>query len=225
MYRAAWAHGIRYVLEGHSFVTEGVTPLGRNYFDGRYIQSIHRQFGCVPMNTYPLMTLSRLLFWTAIARIQKVRPFWYVSYTKEDARSLLESRYGWQYYGGHHLENRMTAFYHGIYLPQKFGADMRNNSLAARARMGTLSREAAWTEYNTPPAVEDELLEYVQKRLRLDPETYARGMAEPPRSWWEFPTYKKRFEQLRPFFGILARANLVPTSFYLKYCFPVLEAR
>lgn len=225
MYRAAWAHGIRYVLEGHSFLTEGVTPLGRNYFDGRYIQSIHRQFGSLPMRTYPLMTMSRLLFWTAVARIQKVRPFWYLAHTKEEARRLLESQYGWQYYGGHHLENRMTAFYHGIYLPRKFAADMRNNSLAARARMGTMSREAAWAEYNTSPVVEDELVEYVQKRLRLDPDKYARVMAEPPRSWFEFPTYKKRFEQMRPLFALLARANLVPTSFYLKSCFPVLQAR
>jgi hypothetical protein len=223
MYRAAWKNGIRYVLEGHSFLTEGVTPLGRNYFDGRYIASIHRRFGSRPMRTYPLMTFSRFMFWTAVVRIRKVRPFWYVSYSKEEARSLLESRYGWQYYGGHHLENRMTAFYHGIYLPQKFGADMRNNTLAARARMGTMSREAAWAEYNTPPVVEDELLEYFQKRLGLSPAEYARIMSEPPRSWWEFPTYKRRFEVLRPLFAVLARANLVPMSFYLKYCFPARE--
>ena len=225
MYRAAWKHGVRYVLEGHSFLTEGVTPLGRNYFDGRYIESIHRRYGSMRIDTYPLMTFSRFMFWTAVARIRKVRPFWYVAYTKEDARQLLETAYGWQYYGGHHLENRMTAFYHGIYLPQKFGADMRNNSLAARARMGTMSREAAWAEYNTLPVVEDELLEYFQKRIGLSQAEYARVMSEVPRSWWEFPTYKRRFERLRPVFAMLARANLVPMSFYLKYCFPVRGTR
>ena len=220
MYRAAWKHRIGYVLEGHSFLTEGITPVGRNYFDGRYIESVHARFGARPMRTYPLMTFSRFLFWSAVARIRKIRPFWYVTYTKEEARDFLEREFGWRYYGGHHLENRMTAFCHGIYLPQKFGADMRNNALAARARMGTMTREMAWAEYNTPPRVEEDLLEYFQKRLRLSPAEYDRVMGEPAHAWTEFPTYKRRFERLRPLFGMLARANLVPMSFYLKYCFP-----
>jgi hypothetical protein len=220
MYRAAWKHRVGYVLEGHSFLTEGITPVGRNYFDGRYIESIHGIFGTRPMRTYPLMTFSRFLFWSTVARIRKIRPFWYVTYTKEDARAFLEREFGWRYYGGHHLENRMTAFCHGIYLPQKFGADMRNNPLAASARMGAISREAAWAEYNTPPTVEEDLLEYFQKRLGLSDDEYVMVMAEKPHDWTEFPTYKRRFERMRPLFAILARANLVPMSFYLKYCFP-----
>ena len=47
------------------------------------------------------------------------------------------------------------------------------------------------------------------------------GHGCPPRMWHEFPTYKKRFERMRPIFAGLAKANLVPMSFYLKYCFPV----
>lgn len=114
----------------------------------------------------------------------------------------------------------MTAFYHGVYLPQKFGADLRNNTLSARARMGAMTREEAWAEYNTPPVVEDELVAYLKKRLELSDEQYESIMAQPPRWWWEFPTYKRRFERLRPVFAGLAKANLVPMSFYLKYCFP-----
>jgi N-acetyl sugar amidotransferase len=220
MYRAAWKHGVKYVLEGHSFVTEGITPVGRNYFDGKYIQSIHKMFGHRPMKTYPLMTFSRFLWWSSVARIRKIRPFWYITYTKEDARSFLEKEYGWKYYGGHHLENRMTAFYHGIYLPQKFGADLRNNTLSALARIGNISRDEAWAEYNTPPKVEDELLPYFKKRLELSDEEYECIMREPPKSWQDYPTYKKRFERLRPLFAMLAKTNLVPMSFYLKYCFP-----
>jgi hypothetical protein len=114
----------------------------------------------------------------------------------------------------------MTAFCHGIYLPQKFGADLRNNTLAARVRNGALTREAAWAEYNTPPHVERQLLEYFCKRLGLSDAGYRYVMAQPPRSWQDYPTYKRRFERLRPLFAVLARADLVPMSFYLKYCFP-----
>lgn len=220
MYRAASKFGLKYILEGHSFITEGITPVGRNYFDGRYIQSIHNQFGSLPMRSYPLMTFNRFLWWSSIARIRKIRPFWYIDYSKENAQEFLKKKFDWKYYGGHHLENRMTAFYHGIYLPQKFGADLRNNTLSALVRMGKLTRKEAWAEYNTPPKVEDDLLSYFKKRIALSDTEYDQIMKSIPKSWHEYPTYKKRFERLRPLFAILAKANLVPMSFYLKYCFP-----
>ena len=220
MYRAAWKYKVRYVLEGHSFVTEGITPIGRNYFDGQYIRTIHNNFGTRKLSSYPLMTFERLLFWTVAARIKKIRPFWYLDYNKEEARALLERDYGWQYYGGHHLENRMTAFFHSVYAPQKFGMDFRNNTLSALVRNGKVDRASAWDAYWQPPHIEDELVVYFQKRLGLSPEEYASIMAEPPKMWTEYRTYKMRFERLRPLFKVLADANLVPRSFYLKYCFP-----
>lgn len=221
MYRAAAKYKVKYVLEGHSFVTEGISPLGKNYFDGKYIKSIHQQYGRKKMKSYPLMTFWQFIKWTVFYRIKKIRPFWYMKYTKEDAMALLKEKYDWKYYGGHHLENRMTAFYHTIYCPQKFNTDFRNNTLSAVVRNGKMSREEAWNQYNIPPTVEPELLNYFKKRLDLTDEQYETIMKTPPRYWWEFPTYKKRFERLRPLFAILAKANLVPMSFYLKYCFPV----
>lgn len=220
MYRAAWKYKVRYVLEGHSFVTEGITPVGHNYFDGKYISSIHSQYGTRSSKSYPLMDFKRFMFWTIAARIRKIHPFWYLDYNKEDARELLEQKYGWQYYGGHHLENRITAFYHSVYMPQKFNSDLRNNTLSALVRNGKMGRAEAWEKYNKPPYIEEELVTYFQKRLGLSENEYASIMADPPRYWHEFPTYKKRFERMRPVFRVLADANLVPRSFYLKYCFP-----
>jgi N-acetyl sugar amidotransferase len=221
MYRAAWKYKVKYVLEGHSFITEGITPVGRNYFDGKYIKSIHNMFGKLPMKSYPLMTFNRFLFWSMFARIQKIRPFWYIDYNKEEAREFLEKEYDWRYYGGHHLENRSASFCHSVYFPQKFNIDMRNNTLSALVRNGKISREEAWEEYNKPPLIEKDLVEYFKKRLKLSDEEYEKIMKREPKSWDEYPTYKRRFELLRPLFKILAKANLVPMSFYLKYCFPM----
>ena len=221
MYRVAWKFGVKYVLEGHSFITEGITPVGRNYFDGKYIQSIHKKFGRVPMKTYPLMTFSRFMFWTAFAKIKKIRPFWYIDYNKEEARAFLEKEYDWTYYGGHHLENRIAAYFQSIYISDKFNTTFRNNTLAAAVRNGKMSREEAWREYVAPPKIEKDLVTYFKKRLKLSDEEYDRVMKREPKSWTEYPTYKKRFERLEPLFKILAHANLVPMSFYLKYCFPI----
>jgi hypothetical protein len=222
MYRAAAKFKVKYVLEGHSFLAEGISPLGKNYFDGKYISSIHKMYGKLPMKTYPLMTFWKFIKWTTIYRIQKIRPLWYIKYSKEDAMAFLKKEFGWEYYGGHHLENRMTSFFHSVYCPQKFNIDYRNNSLAASVRTGNMDRADAITEYyEKAPYVEPELLEYFKKRLGLTDEEYTSTMNKKPRYWQEFPTYKKRFEQLRPFFFILMKANLVPRSFYMKYCFPI----
>ncbi len=221
MNRAAAKYGIKYVLEGHSFITEGISPLGKNYFDGKYIKSIHSIYGTKKMNSYPLMTFTNFLRAALFYRIKKIRPFWYMEYSKEDAKSFLEKEFDWKYYGGHHLENRMTAFFHTIYCPQKYSTDFRNNTLAALVRNGKMNREEAWAIYNTEPTAEPELLTYFKKRLNLSDEEYESKMKEAPKYWTEFPTYKKRFEILRPLFFVLAKANFVPMSFYLKYCFPV----
>lgn len=222
--QVASKYSIKYILEGHSFVAEGITPLGRNYFDGRYIQAIHKKFGRNKLQTYPLMTFTRFLKSAILDQVKFIRPFWYIKYSKEDAKEFLKKNYDWRYYGGHHLENRMTAYYHSVYLPQKFGSDMRNNTLSAQARNGTLSRADAWSEYNTQPQIERELISYFRKRLDLSEEHYEAVMRESPKAWTDYPTYKKRFERLRPLFFILAKANLVPMSFYLKYCFPIRTA-
>lgn len=213
-------YSIKYILEGHSFVEEGITPLGRNYFDGRYIQSIHNQFGRRTIETYPLMTFSRFLRSAIVNQVKFIRPLWYLDYSKEAAKSLLSERYGWQDYGGHHLENRMTAFYHSVYLPQKFSTDLRNNTLAAQVRNRQKDRSKAWAEYNSQPHIEEQLIDYFKKRLELTDFQYQEIMQAPPKNWTDYPTYKKRFERLRPLFHVLAKANLVPMSFYLKYCFP-----
>lgn len=221
LYRAADKFGLKYILEGHSYITEGISALGTLYMDGKYIASVHRQFGRRPMRTYPNMPFWTFLKWVVWKRIRKVRPLWYIQYNKEEARAFLEKEFGWEYYGGHHLENRMTAMHHSYYNPVKFDLDNRNNSLSASARAGFLTREEALREYATPPYAEPDLLEYFKKRLRLSEAEFEEIMVRPPRMWHEFPTSKKRFERLRPLFYLLAKANLVPMSFYLKYCFPL----
>ena len=130
---------------------------------------------------------------------------------------MLEKDFCWHYYGGHHLENRMTAFNHSVYFPQKFGIDLRNLSLAASARAGFITREQALQEYKEPPYIEPELVGYFKKRLGLTDEVYEKVMKGPRKTYRDYKTYKRRFEYLRPMFFALAKANLVPMSFYIKY--------
>lgn len=223
LYRAAKKFKVKYIFEGHSFIEEGITPLDKNYFDGKYIKSVHKQFGTYKIKTYPLMSFYRFLYWTLFKRIKKIRPFWHINYSKENARKFLEENYNWEYYGGHHLENRTAAFLHSYYLPKKFNIDFRNNSLSALVRNKKITREEALKEYKNPPYIEPNLLDYFLSRLNMNQKELDKIINQPNRYWYQFRTYKKRFERFRPLFYLLAKINLVPMSFYLKYCFPINE--
>lgn len=218
MYRTAAKYKVQYVIEGHSFMTEGISPLSNMYFDGKYIQSIHKQFGNLPMKTYPLMDFNHFMKWTLIKKIKKIRPLWYIDYSKEKARNYLKKEFDWKYYGGHHLENRIVAFQHCYYNYHKFHMDNRNLSLAAGVRSGLIDREDAIKDYYySKPNMEDGLLEYFKNRLSLSDKEFEDLINLPNKRYTDYPTYKKRFHRLRPLFYVLAKANLVPMSFYIKY--------
>ena len=86
------------------------------------------------MRTFPNLTFFQFLKWIIVYRQQFIRPLWYIKYSKADARDELQRRTGWQYYGGHHLENRIAVFGHTVYLPQEFQIDYRFLALAASVR-------------------------------------------------------------------------------------------
>ncbi len=218
LYRKASQYGVKYILEGHSFVAEGISPGGYSYFDGKYIKAIHETFGKIKMKTFPNMDFFKFLYWVLIKKIHKIRPYWYIDYSKKKAKQYLVKNFGWIDYGGHHLENRITAFSHKYHNPYKFGIDQRNNSLSAEVRCGSLSRESALKQFENFPEVDERLNKYVLKRLGYDKSSFEKIMKAEPKAWHNYPSYKKRFERFRPLFFVLAKANLVPMSFYLKYC-------
>lgn len=223
LYSSARKYGVKYQLEGHSFVAESISPLNTMYADGKYISSVHKKFGKLKMKTFPNMTFFNFLKWVAIYKIEKIRPFWYLPYSKEEARKILKDKFDWQDYGGHHLENRSTAFQHSVLGPRKFNLDTRANSLAASVRNKKISRSEALEELEKTPLMENQLIDYLMDRLDISNDEFDKIMSESPKTWRDYPTYKKRFERMRPFFKILLDRGLIPESFYMKYCFPFKE--
>lgn len=216
--KVAAKNSIPFILEGHSFLTEGISPIGKNYFDGRYIKSIVKEFGSEELKSYPLMTFSKFLYHSAVKNVKFIRPFWYLDYDKKEARRQLSEIYGWEYYGGHHLENRITAFLHTYYLPVKFDQDMRFLTIAADVRAERIAREAGIQQFEAKEPVDEKLLNYFKKRINVSNSDFEAIMKSPTRFWYEFPTYKKLFEKTRFIFKYLAKKEKVSMSFYEKYC-------
>lgn len=218
LYRSAEKHGIKHIVEGHSFRTEGVSPMGWLYMDGGYVKSVHKKFGTVPMKTYPNLDFFHFLKWSAFSGIERTRPLYWLDYNKEDAKVFLAKEFGWRWYGGHHLENRFTAFYHTFFLPKRFGINFRQIELSALVRSGQLDRDEARERFFAPRYPDPELIALVKKRLRLTDQQFDAYLTMPKKTYRDYPTYKRRFEALRPLFWILFKLNRVPKSFYVKFC-------
>lgn len=220
MFQAADKFGIKYIIEGHSFRTEGIAPLGWIYMDGRYVESVHKQFGTRPMETFPNLTIVNQLWWALVRNIRRIRPLYYIDYHKEEAKQLLAAELGWEWYGGHHLENRFTAFWHTYFLPRRYGIDARLLGHAALVRSGQLSREAGLAALSEPIKADPEILELVKKRLGFTDAEFEAVLDLPHKNYWDYRTYKQTFERLRPLFWALYKLDRFPKSFYMKFTYP-----
>jgi tRNA(Ile)-lysidine synthase TilS/MesJ len=62
LYEVARKYGIKNILIGHSFRTEGIAPLEWTYIDARYIRSIYKLFGKKKeITSFPLMSMTQLI--------------------------------------------------------------------------------------------------------------------------------------------------------------------
>lgn len=219
---AAEKYGIHYIFEGHSFRTEGIAPLGWMYMDGKYLESVQKAYGSYKIKTFPNLWFSSFIKSMMIGRVQKVRPLYYMDYVKKEAMALLSQKLGWEWYGGHHLENRITAFGFAYLFPQRYGIDTRLLGHSALVRSGQITREQGLELLAAPYDFPAEEVEYVKKRLRFSDEEFEGLLKLPKKTYRDFETYKKRFEHLRWFFWLMYKLGRVPKSFYMKYTAPDL---
>tara|TARA_R100000900_G_scaffold98598_1_gene76272 strand:- start:785 stop:1918 length:1134 start_codon:yes stop_codon:yes gene_type:complete len=217
LYKAAEEYGIKWIWNGHSFRTEGISPQGWFYQDAKYVRSIHKLFGKTKLTTLPLMDFWPWMRQLLVKRIKRIRPLYYLDYDKEQTKKFLHDEYGWEWYGGHHMENRSAYFVNNFYLPNKFGIDLRKCEYSALIRSGQMTRKLALIKMMEDKEMDDSLIVEMKKRLDLTDEQFNDIMTNDKKDYTDYPTYKRLFERLRPFFYVLYRLNLVPKSFYLKY--------
>jgi N-acetyl sugar amidotransferase len=214
LYRAAEDHHVKTIFIGHSFRTEGFAPVGWTYMDGRYIASVHQEYGAVPMSTFPNLWLKDFVRRTSIKRF---RPLYYMNYAKEEAKEFLSRECGWQWYGGHHLENQFTAFVSKWFLPRRYGIDKRLLEYSALIRSGQMTREEGLELISQPVECDPNLVEMVEARLGFSDSDLEALLRQPRKTHRDFRTYKRFFEHTRPFWWAMYKLNRVPKSFYVKY--------
>ncbi|MFH0861088.1 MAG: N-acetyl sugar amidotransferase [Candidatus Altiarchaeota archaeon] len=218
LFKVASEENIKYVLQGHSFRTEGTSPIGWTYMDGKYINSVQKRFGTKKITSFPIMTMPHLVYYMFVMKIKEVRPLEYVKYNQKEINKILEKELGWEYYGGHHHESTYTHFFQSYILPKKFNIDKRKTEYSALVRSGQMGREDAISEIRDHLYPENpELIDYCTKKLGLSLEEFEAIMAKPPKSFGDYPTYHPLIQSTRILIRIACDFHLLPRILYLKY--------
>jgi len=217
MNQKAEEHNCKYVINGHSFRTEGFCPLEWTYMDGKYIESVQDLFGTTPLDKYPNLTIDKQLHWFK-QKIKRVRPLYHLDYNKEKAKEKLNCQFGWEWYKFHHAENKYTKFIGGYLWANKFKQDLRYVEYSALIRSGQMNRDIAWKLIHTPQYVEPEIIHEVKQRLGLSGEDFEHIMNLPVKSHFDYDTYHDYFRSNKTMFEKMYKGGLIPYTFLEKYC-------
>ena len=196
MYKMASKIGVRYVLRGNDFRSEGTQPREWTYGDARQLRYVQRTYGSVRLRTYPNYTILNLIYFGVVKGIRSIYPFYYLDYNKKDAREFLQKEFGWEYYGGHHHENIFTKFVISYWLLFKFGIDKRKISYSSQILSGAISREEVLEILKTNPNTDEEyaqLIAYVIKKLDMPEDEYKTIMNSSNKSYLDYPSYYPLF--------------------------------
>lgn len=209
------------VINGHSFRTEGTSPKGWTYMDGKYIESVYKKFGKFKkLKHFANLKILNLFYYVFIKRIKEYRPLEYTDYDKEEAGKILEKEVGWKYYGGHHFESIYTRFVASYILPTKFNIDKRKVSLSAQVRTGKITRDKALEIINDEYYPEEKIKEdkeFVLNKLGISNEEFDGIMNLPVETHHDYKTYLTTIKKFRFFIKIACKLKLLPEILYEKY--------
>ena len=192
LFKIADREGIKYVLNGSDFRSEGKQPSEWTYTDSKQMLYLLKKFEGVKLKTYPYQSLFDMINSSLIKKIKDYRPFNHIEYEKQPAQDFLIKEYGWEYYGGHHHENVFTRFAIGYWMPKKFGIDKRIITLSAQVLTSQISREQALEMMKHPPYDEDLMKrdkEYIIKKLDFSGEEFDRIWKQENKHYWDYPSY------------------------------------
>ena len=219
LFKVAAKEGVKYILNGHSFRTEGTSPISWTYMDDRYLKAVHKKFGKIKkIKSFPVLTLPSLLYYAFVKRIKDVRLLEYMEYNKKEVDKVLTAQLDWEYYGGHHHENVYTKFFQSYYLPKKFNIDKRKTELSALVRSGQITREEALREINSSHYQYDPtVVEYAINKLGLTKEDFDKIMNSPNKTHDDYQNYLPLIKAMRFPIKVATKLKLLPHILYLKY--------
>ena len=219
LYDVANKEGVKYILNGHSFRTEGTSPISWTYMDPLYVNDVHKKFGKIKkIKSFPHMTVAKLQYFIWLKGIREFRLMEFIDYNKKKVDVVLKKELDWEYYGGHHHENHYTKFFQSYYLPQKFNIDKRKTELSALIRSGQITRKEALAEVEASPYhFEQETVDYAINKLGISKKEWQIIMNTQTKSHDNYKTLLSLIKVMKWPIKIATQMNVLPKILYLKY--------
>lgn len=202
LHETAAKHGIKYLISGGNYTSEGILPLQWGYHvkkDMKLYNHIVKQYGTIKRKTIPAIGLIGESYYKFVKGIKTIYILNYIPYNKDEARAFMEKELGWQYYGGKHYESRFTGFWQSYMLPVKWNIDYRKATLSTQICAGQMSREKALEilkelPYDTAKVEEDKA--FICKKFGLTKAEFDQIMQAKPLTYKAFPNQEKRIERM-----------------------------
>lgn len=209
IYKTAANEGIKNILVGTDFRSEGKQPKEWTYSDSKLFNSVVKKFEGIKLRTYPNMSLFKQIYYGSVKRIKRFQPFYFIDYEKSDAKKFLIENYNWKDYGGHHHENLFTKFIISYWLKKKFNIDKRIITFSAQVITNQKNRENALIELGLPAYDEEQMMKdklTVIKKLGLTEKEFDSIWKRPNKTFRDYPSHYNL---------IMKNKRLISKYFYL----------
>lgn len=223
LYGVAAKENIKHIIIGQSFRTEGIAPLSWNYLDGKYLKAVHKKFGTVPLRPWKPddpgfnLDIKEMFYYSVVRGIKTVPLLYYHNYVRKDVDALIERELDWKNPGAHYFDDLYQSLMTQIYRT-KFNIDRRLFNYSALVRSGQLDRQEAIERTKTPYSIEDpKIISLCIKRLGLTQEEFDGIVAQPPKSFRDYPNRYSLIRLFRIPIWILSKLSFLPGSAYDKY--------
>lgn len=197
LHQTAAKYGVKYIFSGGNYVSEGILPLQWGYHvmkDMKLYNHVVKKYGTVKREKTPVFGVFTETYYKLMKGIKSVYLLNYVPYNPQEAKQLLEEKFGCDYSIGKHHESRYTRFWQSYIMPTKYGFDYRKATLSNQICSGQTTREIALKALETSPFetldVEKERA-YICKKLGISEEEFAQLMQMKPLTYKDFPNGEK----------------------------------
>ena len=223
LWSVANKYGIKYLLNGRNYATEGIMPRSWTYsaLDWKYIKGVHYRFSKKSLKDYPHVSLYEVFKNLLVIRPKNISILNYLKFDKVNAKKILKEKLKWRDYGGKHYESVYTKFYQGYILPKKFGIDKRRAHLSSMICSKHMSRTEGLEILKKPPLNEDEIKvekKFILKKLQISDFEFNKIMMDDLKCWSSYPNNSKyllleRNKKLLRVAKYMKKRGIIPRGF------------
>lgn len=200
IYEVAAKHKIKYIISGGNLSSEGILPLHwgyHSYKDMKMYNHIVKKYADIRIKKVPVIGLMKESWYRFFHKIKTLYILNYIDFNKDVAKKYLMDNLNWKDYGGKHHESKITAFWQGYVMYEKFGMDYRKAILSSQICLNQVSREEALKKLEERPFNDEKIKEdkkYIAKKFGISTEELEHYLKLPPKTYTDFPNNKKFIE-------------------------------